>query len=275
MATPLPINVGRLTQIAGFELVRMFLTKRGLIALAAFALVWLVILRYPIGQAVGIISSPDFEQIARDISGSIGLSKLLDWPEAEFAMYWLIALYSFPVFSLFICSDQTVGDRERGTLRFLSLRSTRFEILFGRFLGQLAVLTCLVGITLIATLAVLGFREPSLLAGGLGRAVSIFLILIVTFTPFVALMSLINTFASSSRLSIVLAILYFTAGGIIVGLLEWQIPALSVLDYLFPGVQIELLAGQNLPLLSALAIPLVQTAVLLAVAQRIFARSSL
>ena len=63
MATPLPINVGRLTQIAGFELVRMFLTKRGLIALAAFALVWLVILRYPIGQAVGIISSPDFEQI--------------------------------------------------------------------------------------------------------------------------------------------------------------------------------------------------------------------
>ncbi|ALQ54406.1 hypothetical protein PI2015_1097 [Pseudoalteromonas issachenkonii] len=275
MATPLPINVGRLTQIAGFELVRMFLTKRGLIALAAFALVWLVILRYPIGQAVGIISSPDFEQIARDISGSIGLNKLLDWPEAEFAMYWLIALYSFPVFSLFICSDQTVGDRERGTLRFLSLRSTRFEILFGRFLGQLAVLTCLVGITLVATLAVLGFRDPSLLAGGVGRAVSIFLILIVTFAPFVALMSLINTFASSSRLSIVLAILYFTAGGIIVGLLEWQIPALSVLDYLFPGVQIELLAGQNLPLLSALAIPLVQTAVLLVVAQRVFARSSL
>lgn len=275
MATPLPINVGRLTQIAGFELIRMFLTKRGLIALAAFALVWLVILRYPIGQAVGIISSPDFEQIARDISGSIGLNKLLDWPEAEFAMYWLIALYSFPVFSLFICSDQTVGDRERGTLRFLSLRSTRFEILFGRFLGQLAVLTCLVGITLVATLAVLGFREPSLLAGGVGRAVSIFLILIVTFAPFVALMSLINTFASSSRLSIVLAILYFTAGGIIVGLLEWQIPALSVLDYLFPGVQIELLAGQNLPLLSALAIPLVQTAVLLVVAQRVFARSSL
>ena len=275
MATPSPVNVRRLTQIAGFELVRMFLTKRGLIALAAFALVWLVILRYPIGQAVGIISSPDFEQIARDISGSIGLSKLLDWPEAEFAMYWLIALYSFPVFSLFICSDQTVGDRERGTLRFLSLRSTRFEILFGRFLGQLAVLTCLVGITLVATLAVLGFRDPSLLAGGVGRAVSIFLILIVTFAPFVALMSLINTFASSSRLSIVLAILYFTAGGIIVGLLEWQIPALSVLDYLFPGVQIELLAGQNLPLLSALAIPLVQTAVLLVVAQRVFARSSL
>ena len=275
MATLSLVNIGRLTQIAGFELVRMFLTKRGLIAMAAFALVWLLILRYPIGQAVSIISAPNFEQMARDISGSIGLSKLLDWPEAEFAMYWLIALYSFPLFAIFISSDQTVGDRERGTLRFLSLRSTRFEILFGRFLGQLGVLACLLAITLVATLGVLGYREPSLLMGGLSRAVSIFIIMVVVLSPFVALMSLINTFARSSRLAIVLAILYFAGGGIIVGILAWQVPALNALDYLFPGVNSELLAGQNLPLLSALGVPLIQSAVFIAIAHRIFTRSSL
>lgn len=275
MATSSLVSIGRLTQIAGFELVRMFLTKRGLIAIAAFALVWLLILRYPIGQAVSIISAPNFEQMVRDISGSIGLSKLLDWPEAEFAMYWLVALYSFPLFAIFISSDQTVGDRERGTLRFLSLRSTRFEILFGRFLGQLAVLACLVAITLIATLAVLGFREPSLLINGFFRALSIFLILVVVLSPFVALMSLINTFARSSRLAIVLAILYFAGGGIIVGILAWQVPALNALDYLFPGVNSERLAGQNLPLLSALGVPLIQSTVFIAIAYRIFTRSSL
>lgn len=275
MATSSLVSIGRLTQIAGFELVRMFLTKRGLIAIAAFALVWLLILRYPIGQAVSIISAPNFEQMVRDISGSIGLSKLLDWPEAEFAMYWLVALYSFPLFAIFISSDQTVGDRERGTLRFLSLRSTRFEILFGRFLGQLAVLACLVAITLIATLAVLGFREPSLLINGFFRALSMFLILVVVLSPFVALMSLINTFARSSRLAIVLAILYFAGGGIIVGILAWQVPALNALDYLFPGVNSERLAGQNLPLLSALGVPLIQSAVFIAIAYRIFTRSSL
>jgi ABC-type transport system involved in multi-copper enzyme maturation permease subunit len=275
MATSSLVNIGRLTQIAGFELVRMFLTKRGLIAMAAFALVWLLILRYPIGQAVSIISAPNFEQMARDISGSIGLSKLLDWPEAEFAMYWLIALYSFPLFAIFISSDQTVGDRERGTLRFLSLRSTRFEILFGRFLGQLGVLACLLAITLVATLGVLGYREPSLLMGGLSRAVSIFIIMVVVLSPFVALMSLINTFARSSRLAIVLAILYFAGGGIIVGILAWQVPALNALDYLFPGVNSKLLAGQNLPVLSALGVPLIQSAVFIAIAHRIFTRSSL
>ena len=275
MATSSLVNIGRLTQVAGFELVRMFLTKRGLIAMAAFALVWLLILRYPIGQAVSIISAPNFEQMARDISGSIGLSKLLDWPEAEFAMYWLVALYSFPLFAIFISSDQTVGDRERGTLRFLSLRSTRFEILFGRFLGQLGVLACLLAITLVATLGVLGYREPSLLMGGLSRVVSIFIIMVVVLSPFVALMSLINTFARSSRLAIVLAILYFAGGGIIVGILAWQVPALNALDYLFPGVNSELLAGQNLPLLSALGVPLIQSAVFIAIAHRIFTRSSL
>ena len=275
MTTGFKVSPTRLAQIAGFELVRMFLTKRGLIALAAFALVWVIILRYPIGQAVGLVSSPEFEEIARDISGSIGLSKLLDWPEAEIAMYWLIALYSFPIFALFISSDQTVGDRERGTLRFISLRSTRFEILFGRFLGQLAVLSCLVGITLVATLAVLGYREPSLLMSGIVRALSLFFILVITFAPFVALMSLINTFARSSRLSIVIAILYFFAGGIIVSLIQWQLPGLTVLDYIFPGMQIEKVAGQNLSLLVTLSIPLLQSVVFIAIAHRIFARSSL
>lgn len=275
MTTGFKVSPTRLAQIAGFELVRMFLTKRGLIALAAFALVWIIILRYPIGQAVGLVSSPEFEQIARDISGSIGLSKLLDWPEAEIAMYWLIALYSFPIFALFISSDQTVGDRERGTLRFISLRSTRFEILFGRFLGQLAVLSCLVGITLVATLAVLGYREPSLLMSGIVRALSLFFILVITFAPFVALMSLINTFARSSRLSIVIAILYFFAGGIVVSLIQWQLPGLTVLDYIFPGMQIEKVAGQNLSLLVTLSIPLLQSVVFIAIAHRIFTRSSL
>jgi Cu-processing system permease protein len=275
MATSSPINIGRLSHIAGFELVRMFLTKRGLIALAAFALVWLIILRYPIGQAVSLIAAEEFAQIANDIFGAIGLSKLLDWPEAEFAMYWLIALYSFPVFTVFICSDQTVGDRERGTLRFLSLRATRLEILLGRYIGQLAVVACLAAITLVATLAVLGFREPSLLAGGVSRALAIFLVLVVTLSPFVALMSLVNTFARSSRLAIVFAILYFTAGGIIVGLLQWQIPALMVLDYLFPGMQIADLAGQNAPAWRAYGVPLLQTVAFLVVAQRIFTRSSL
>jgi len=99
--------------------------------------------------------------------------------------------------------------------------------------------------------------------------------LIVAVMPFIALMALLNTFARSARLALVLAILFFSLGNIVIGILAWQIPALSVLDYIFPGVQLDQMAGQNSSLFSSLGIPLLQSAILLLVAQRIFVRSSL
>ncbi|MBQ4834641.1 ABC transporter permease subunit [Pseudoalteromonas sp. MMG010] len=269
------INSARIAQLALFELTRMFLTKRGLIALVAFVVVWLLILRYPIGEAVSLLSEPGFTSLAQDIFGSLGLSKLLDWPEAEFAMYWLAALIGFPTFCLFMCSDQTVEDRERGTLRFISLRATRLEILIGRFIGQLSVLLCLVAITLVATFTIMVYREPSLFMGGINRAVGVFIQMIFVLSPFVALMSLINVIARSSRLSFVIAVLFFALGNIVVNLLAWQISALTALNYVFPGMQIELIAGQNASLMMAYGLPVIQTGLFLVLAHTLFVRRAL
>lgn len=265
----------RLLKIAQFELVRLFLTKRGLLAVAAFTICWLLILRYPIGQAVSLISSPDIAEFAKQMFGAIGLSKLLDWPEAELAMYWLIALYSFPSFCLFLCSDQLVGDKQRGTLRFLSLRATRNELLFGRFLGQVFIVAALLVVTLVASVAVMAFRDPSLLSSGISRSIMLFIYLIIAVLPFIALMTLLNTFTRSARLSVIFSILFFAGGSIVVGILSWQLPVLTMLDYIFPGVQFDQMAGQRADLFNSLGIPLIQTAAILTIAQRIFARSSL
>ncbi|KPH94055.1 hypothetical protein AMS58_13940 [Pseudoalteromonas porphyrae] len=269
------LNPKRLLNITLFELTRLFLTKRGLLAVAAFTICWLLILRYPVGQAVSTMSSPELAAVAQHIFGVIGLSKLLMWPEAELAMYWLIALYSFPIFCLFLCSDQIVGDRQRGTLRFLSLRATRTEILFGRFLGQVLILAILITITLVATVATLAFRESSLLLSGLNRSLVLFFYLVVTVLPFIALMTFLNTIARSSRLTVIMAILFFAVGNIVVSLMSWQLPIFAILNYIFPGVQLEQVAGQNADLFSSIGIPLLQTVVLLVAAQRIFSRSSL
>ncbi|NMM42447.1 ABC transporter permease subunit [Pseudoalteromonas arctica] len=265
----------RLLKIAQFELVRLFLTKRGLLAVAAFSICWLLILRYPIGQAVSLINSPQIADFAQQVFGAIGLSKLLDWPEAELAMYWLIALYSFPSFCLFLCSDQLVGDKQRGTLRFLSLRATRNEMLFGRFLGQVFILAALLLVTLVASVAVMVFRDPALLASGISRSFVLFFYLLIAVLPFIALMTLLNTFARSARLAVVLAVLFFAGGNIVVSILSWQIPVLVMLDYVFPGIQLDQMAGQNAGIFNSIGIPLIQTTVMLAIAQRIFARSSL
>jgi len=265
----------RLVNIALFELVRLFLTKRGLLAVAVFSICWLIVLRYAIGEAVNLLSSPDFAGFIDQIFGAIGLSKLLTWPEAELAVYWLIALYSFPSFCLFLCADQTVGDRQRGTLRFLSLRATRAEIIFGRFLGQLLILIALLSITLVATLAMLSYREPSLFVAASSHSLILLGYLVVAVMPYIALMGFINTFSRSARLAFIVAILFFAGGKIIVGLLTWQFPALEVLNYVFPGYQLADMAAQDAGLMLAVGLPLIQTIILLIAAERIFARSSL
>jgi len=93
--------------------------------------------------------------------------------------------------------------------------------------------------------------------------------------PFIALMSFFNTFASSARLAFVFAILFFTGGQIIVGLLAWQAPVLDVLSFVFPGHQLGEMAGHNASLLLGLGLPLLQTFILLIAADRIFARTSI
>ncbi|MFT6328576.1 MAG: ABC-type transport system involved in multi-copper enzyme maturation permease subunit [Bermanella sp.] len=269
------LHAKRSLDIALFELVRLFLTKRGLFAVAAFSICWLIVLRYAIGEAVNLLNSPNIAGFIDQVFGAIGLSKLLTWPQAELAVYWLIAVYSFPSFCLFLCADQTVGDRQRGTLRFLSLRATRAEIILGRFIGQLLILIVLLSITLAATLAMFTYREPSLFFAGLSHSLILLGYLVVAVMPFIALMSLINTFSRSARLAFIVAILFFVGGKVIVGLLAWQLPALEVLNYIFPGYQLADMAAQNAGLMLAVGLPLIQTMILLIFAERIFARSSL
>ncbi|NQY65033.1 MAG: hypothetical protein HRT38_15140 [Alteromonadaceae bacterium] len=129
-------GIQRIWCLAKFELVRLFMTKRGALALAAFVTVWSFILYYAIGSAVEYVASKSTQTIGYMLLSAEGMDKLLKWPVPELIVYWVLAVYSFPMFSLIASSDQTCTDRTRGTLRFISLRATRAEILLGRFLGQ-------------------------------------------------------------------------------------------------------------------------------------------
>lgn len=269
------MSVFRVWQIAQFELTRLFATKRGLLALAAFAMVWFMILKYPIGHAVPFLNSPEFSDIAQQMAGSIGLSELVSWPEAEFSVYWIISLYCFPIFSLFISSDQTVGDRQRGTLRFLSLRSTRDEILLGRYLGQLLIINVLIIATVIATLAVMAYRDPTLVGTGLLLGLKVYSQLTIICMPFIALMAFINIIASSSRLSIILVILLFTFGTGLISYISSYVSFFDFLFYLFPGEQITDIAGQHNTGILNWLLPLLQSIGWLALAALILRKRAI
>lgn len=244
--------------LAKFELVRLFLTKRGMLALLAFATTWFIILYYPVNSAVDIVYSSSFAEIAKQLFGAFGLAELLTWPVPELAIYWLVAIYSFPVFALIISSDQTCADRNRGTLRFIALRASRAEIIYGRFLGQIIINATLIALTLFATLLMAMYRDASLFDQGLLKAGQLFIDLVIVVLPFIALMSFINSFTKSSRLAIVFSVLFFGLVPVLIGIIEYQFSAAGYLTYIIPGYQIAEMINPKQLQIATYLLPLLQ-----------------
>ena len=269
------ITLSRLSNIVTFEIVRLFKTKRGLLALLAFATIWFIILYYFISTAADIVSSRSFERMAYDLFGALGLSALLDWPVSEYAIYWLVAVYFFPIFALSVCSDQICSDKQRGTLRFITLRSTRAELILGRYLGQLLIVTILILMTSIATAVLASIRDLALLPASLQIGAKLCFELFIVVMPFIALMSLLNTLVNSARLAIVAAMLFFGLGPLIIAVIKYQFGQEFYLNLLFPGGQISSILSQSSVVASHYALPVIQTIVLLVASNLIMKRASI
>jgi len=265
----------RIWALAKFELIRLFLTKRGMVAILAFVTAWFIILYYPVNSAVNIVSSDNFRDMVEDTFGILGLSALLNWQVSEFTIYWLIALYFFPVFALGASSDQTCADRTRGTLRFISLRATRNEIILGRFIGQVVIIAILILLTLVATTTLAWWRESALLVPALLKASQLFIQLIIIVLPFIALTSFFNSFLRSAKLTSVVTLLFFGLGSLLIGLISYQLSSANYLNYIFPGVQLSDVVGQDKLTVVDFLIPLIQTCCYLALASMFMKRSAL
>jgi ABC-type transport system involved in multi-copper enzyme maturation permease subunit len=125
--------------IAKQELLRSFASKGGLFVTGVFILTWSWLLFYPIQSAAEAMNNPESGSLIFTVLGWLGLESLNDWNLPEFAVYWAVALYLFPAFSLLMSTDQMISERKRGGLRFLTLRCSRGQIFFGRFMGGLSL----------------------------------------------------------------------------------------------------------------------------------------
>jgi hypothetical protein len=261
---------------AGFELRRLWLTRRGLMTLAATAVIWFFLLRYAIAPASDVIASDGFQQLFRDMFGSFGLNQLFAWPAPELAIYWILSLLLLPLLCLFFTANQLCSDAERGTLRLLALRSSRLSIVLGRFAGQMLVQGCLILLSLAATLSLAAWREGGLSLPMLHAAAVIAINLLLVLLPFTALMSCFSAMVRSSRLAVSLAIVSL---GLLFALLSWFIfyfpDFLFLLGYL-PGTQVvQLLPLQGWQTLQHAVLPLLQTLVLLSAASLLLTRKAL
>ena len=253
-----PNTFSTLLAIWQLEFSRLFLTHRGIIYLITFAVIWFCILHYAVGP-LAISSKPK-----------------LTWPVAELEVYWHLSFDMFPVLCILSAAGQTASDRDRGTLRFLTLHCSRDMVFFGRFSSQILIQSFLIIATLSSTLLMVIMRDPSLLMPGLHNAWIIALNLIFIVLPFLALLALLSASFNSTRQVMVLAILIWILSATLIDRLSVHLPALDFLNYLVPGMQITELALLPPSKTFLLAhIPILQSLVLLVLGRTIMARSAL
>ena len=258
---------------AGVELRRLWQTRSGLMTLAATSIIWAVLFYYLIAPAAEIINSPMLQNASIGIFGTDILQHLGNWQTPELALYWILSLFLLPIFCLFFTANQLCSDLERGTLRFLSLRSSRTAIVLGRFAGQMLVQASLIMLTLTATLAISAWRLGDLSLAMLNSAAVLWVNLLLILLPFTALMSIFSALVRTSKLAVTLAIVSI---GVFYGALGWFIsifPNLVFLKAYLLGAQLAQISSvQGWQTLQFATLPLLQSLVLLALATLIVYR---
>ncbi|OUS36330.1 hypothetical protein A9R00_11620 [Oleispira antarctica] len=262
--------------IAQQELLASFASKRGLFVSSIFVIIWVWLLFYPIRISAEAMNNPVGNSFILSILNLLGLEPLKDWLLAEFAVYWAVALYLFPAFSLFMAADQMISERKRGGLRFLTVRCSRGQIFFGRFLGHMLIQTGLLIITLVITYILLIINSSQYWLEGLQIMPLLLLNLVLVTSPFVALMSLLSVMMNSVRMASLMAVIILVVSGVIINMLAVYFPFLSVFHYWIPGMQVESMAqvSPDIALLSSW-IPILQSVSFLMLGYGLFKRQAI
>ena len=262
--------------IAQQELLASFASRRGLFVTSIFIFIWVWLLFYPIRFSAEAMNNPVGNSFILSILNLLGLEPLKDWLLAEFAVYWAVALYLFPAFSLFMAADQMISERKRGGLRFLTLRCSRGQIFFGRFLGHMLIQSGLLIITLVITYLLLIINSSQYWLEGLQIIPLLLLNLILVTSPFVALMSLLSVLMNSVRMASLMAVIILVISGVIINMLAVYFPLFSVFHYWIPGMQVENMAqvSPSIALLSSW-IPVLQSVSFLMLGYGLFKRQAI
>jgi ABC-2 family transporter protein len=271
-----PSKFKQILLISQFELKRGFATRKGMLSVVTFGVVWYFILLYPLRFVADLLVQGKGLQHDASFLDFIGFGSLQLWPIPEFGVYWQFALLIFPMLSITISADQTSSDRERGTLRFIVLRSSRDSLFFGRFAGAMALQALLIGATAISVLGLVLYRDISLFIPAMPDLAVIIVNVTLAVLPFTAMMAALSAKVKSARQATLWAILIWTfLAGIISGL-AYYLQVLDVFKYLIPGYQLSDLAQlSEWQTLQLAYIPLSQSLVLLALGRWIMTRQTI
>lgn len=243
--------VTRILLLARAEVQRFVGSRRGLVSLLAFCLLWFVAMRWFVLPASRLTANTSGIGLESLLDQYLGLGNLLRWPAAEYAAWWVAALYLLPFVAVVASADQIASDRARGTLRYLVLRTSRLEILAGRFFGQALIMAAAVLATVLSTLFMVWRNHGSLMPNAEAGVESSLLVIAVatlalwmTLLPWLALMALVSSLARTPSQATRYALIIWVLLSIAAAWLSSRFGENVIFDNLLPGSPVRSLLSR-------------------------------
>jgi len=251
--------------VIALELERVFFSRQGWGYLLVFSFFWVLLLKYIV-----------FSDLLLMLGSALPSDSYL---EKVFSNFFKMSLYLFPILSLFMAANQTSLDRERGTLRFITLHSSRDLIFFARFISQLVIHYIFIFISLFITLVMGFYQGYFMLLDGVELVFQSLIIggnLAIIMLPFIALMALLSALLTSPRQVTFYAGVIWGLAMLAINIISHYLPMAHVLSIFVPGMQFVKLTGlSGMALFSLAYIPLIQCGLLLLIGREIMRRKKL
>ena len=244
--------------LCGDDLAYALTGLKGWVFLVPFFLFWLWILdKLQQGAAVWLQKPAGFALSAWILNPDLALSLFKSHPPTLSA-YYLIALYTLPVFALLGSCNQLAGDAGSGYFRFLLSRCTRDEIWVARLLSAYLLIAAGSMIVGLAAAIVTLQTDNRPVTEVIGYAVQINWTLLLYLLAWVALIALLSATLSSAAACLLSAPMLFFVVKTTTFVLQLQWPQLDVLAYVLPGKLTGLLVDPDasVALWALLALPL-------------------
>lgn len=271
--------------LAGFEFRRAFKGAPGILAgaLLFFPLAWLMTKLVGNAEFLNDMAAGNttreftiLNKLAEQIV-DIDTNNLFVEHSPFITITYILTVFGTPFLTMFAALDQNATDIGSKGIRFMLPRTSRDNLLLGRFLGTLlfwALLLTLSGVAITALALTLDEVHPAstVIVDGVWFTLG----LVLTATPFVAFMAVCSATTGSALLSVTMGLGVYLAVFLMGGLGGWFNENLKVIEFIFPApLRYELLLGTTLETGVALIVMLAYSVAFLVLAGWILRRRDL
>ncbi len=235
------------------DFTRTFRSAVGAMFIVLFGITWFWILwQLSEGHAdqlsIYLVDPQATNLISRFYDGQVVRQLFVD-NSPTLSVYFLAALLTLPMFTIFAASNQTANDISSKLMRFISFRCTRSEVYIGRLLSTLAfVLLSYLIVTLIA--GIVAAAVSSSVEGRNNFSIFYLIKVIVALSAyavaFVGFMSALTAIAGSVGMANLIGGSVYLVLNMVTFFLGLQTPAGKYLGYLMPNAHRDSLIGTAL-----------------------------